>query len=142
MDELLGLIDVLEATILESKKIPMTNKLILEEPMLLQLVEKIRLSVKSGSSVVRQSVEQGDIEENVDTHHIKNNDDKEVSHDLLKKSVKESEEIKEGAQDYAEYILVNLHLMVTKMQKNLIKLEKNLESGRDILEKKQERENT
>jgi hypothetical protein len=141
MDELLGLIDALEATVLESKKIPMTNKFIMEEPVILQLIDKLRLSVKSGSSVVRQFVEQG--EESVNSDSLEKETSLRSDSDvLLKQSVKEAEEIKDGAQDYAEYILANLHLMVTKMQKNLIKLEKNLESGRDILEKKQERENT
>jgi len=139
MDELLGLIDSLEATILDSKKIPMTDKCILEEQQILQLVDKIRMTLKSGESLARQSVDLSQEDDSVNNESIDKVKDEDADA-VLRDSLREADEIKQGAQEYAEYILANLHLMVTKMQKNLIKVEKNLESGRDLLDQKKEKD--
>lgn len=137
MDELLGLIDSLEASILDAKRIPMTDKVIVEEHSILQLIDKIRLSAKSGENLARQFIEKSLEEDVVEEHSTV--EDQDIQ-DVLAQTKKEANEIRVGAQEYAEYVLANLHLMVTKMQKNLIKLEKNLEGGRDILDRKKERE--
>lgn len=138
MDELLGLIDSLEANILDAKRIPMTDKLILEERIILPLIDKIRLSAKSGTNLARQSIEKS-LEGEAPIEVSRSDQD---AKDLLAETIKEANEIRVGSQEYAEYVLANLHLMVTKMQKNLMKLEKNLEGGRDVLEKKKEKEIT
>ena len=54
------------------------------------------------------------------------------------KATQKATKIKEGANDYADYVLANLQLTLTKMQKNLIHLEKNIESGRQILSKQKQ----
>ncbi len=48
-------------------------------------------------------------------------------------AIQKANKIKDGANDYADYVLANLQLTLTKMQKNLIHLEKNIDSGRQIL---------
>ena len=56
---------------------------------------------------------------------------------------KKAQEIKNGANEYADYILANIQLMVTKMQKNMIGIEKNLVNGRALIEEsKQEKKET
>ena len=56
MNEVLGLLDSLEATILEGKKIPLTDKVMLEEPVLLNLIDKIRLVLKSDDNIAKKSI--------------------------------------------------------------------------------------
>ena len=47
MSEVLGLIDALEASVLEGKKIPLTEKVVVSEVSLLEIIDKIRLVIKS-----------------------------------------------------------------------------------------------
>ena len=44
-----------------------------------------------------------------------------------------------GAIEYAGDILTQLQLTITKMQKDLIKLERNIENGRQRIQEKQEK---
>ncbi len=131
MNEVLGLLDALESIVLESKKIPLTENIIVEEKKLIDLIDKIRITVNTKGSNVRQYV---DINEDVDLNLNKSNEqvdtpNKQNETDILE----EAKKIKDGASDYAEYVLTSLQLTVTKMQNNLIKLEKNIESGRHII---------
>ena len=134
MSELLGLIDALESHILESFKIPMTDKVVLTEAQLLQFIDKIRISAKNGDTarlavdVQLSSEEQA--KERIKAEfegHVKNKFDSEIQ------AMQKANKIKDGANDYADYVLANLQLTLTKMQKNLIHLEKNIDSGRQIL---------
>ena len=134
MSELLGLIDALEAHILESSKIPMTDKVVLTEAQLLQFIDKIRISAKNGDTArlavdVQLSSEEQSKEriKAAFEGHVKNKFDSEIQ------SMQKANKIKDGANDYADYVLANLQLTLTKMQKNLIHLEKNIDSGRQIL---------
>jgi hypothetical protein len=134
MSELLGLIDALEAHILESSKIPMTDKVVLTEAQLLQFIDKIRISAKNGDTArlavdVQLSSEEQSKEriKAAFEGHVKNKFDSEIQ------AMQKANKIKDGANDYADYVLANLQLTLTKMQKNLIHLEKNIDSGRQIL---------
>lgn len=128
MNQLLGLIDTLEAMILETKKIPLTNKIILQEDHVLTIIDKIRKAVKSNGEIIQQSIS---VQEKV---NALNKED--ISVNEGEKELEKAEKIKKGAEEYANYILTNLQLAVTKMQSNLIKLEKNIESGRKIIDDK------
>ena len=46
---------------------------------------------------------------------------------------KDVDEMKQGADEYANDVLTQLQLLVTKLQKNLMRLEKNINAGRDML---------
>lgn len=134
MSELLGLIDALEAHILESSKIPMTDKVVLNEAQLLQCIDKIRISAKNGDTARLAVDVQLSSEEQAKERikaafegHVKNKFDSEIQ------AMQKANKIKDGANDYADYVLANLQLTLTKMQKNLIHLEKNIDSGRQIL---------
>ena len=134
MSELLGLIDALESYILESSKIPMTDKVVLTEAQLLQFIDKIRISVKNGDTARLAVDVQLSSEEQAKERikaafegHVKNKFDSEIQ------AMQKANKIKDGANDYADYVLANLQLTLTKMQKNLIHLEKNIDSGRQIL---------
>ena len=48
-----------------------------------------------------------------------------VTEQMIKQAENHADEITSGANTYADDILANLQLLVTKMQKNLINLDKN-----------------
>lgn len=138
MNEVLGLLDSLEATFLEAPRVPLTNKLIVEEKKVLQIIDKVRLAIKNGN-VVRQSVDiLASLDETVNADSVAT---KVISStETVVEAQKKAKKVKEGANDYAEYVLASLQLTVTKMQKNIGKLEKNIMSGRDVLEKQKNEE--
>ena len=45
--------------------------------------------------------------------------------------------MKQDANEYADGILSRLQLLVTKLQKNVIKIESNITEGRKLIEQKQ-----
>ena len=137
MNEILGIIDSLEATILESKKVPMTTKVIIDETYLLTIIDKIRMSLKSTSSVARATVDVQQQQIDKEAIGLSSEDmNKQVSQRIIQEAEKHSAEIKQGAHDYADDVLANLQLVIAKMQKNIVTLEKNVDSGRQVLESK------
>ena len=46
MSEVLGLLDALEAVILDSKKVPLTDNVIVNEQKLIDIIDKLRTVVK------------------------------------------------------------------------------------------------
>jgi hypothetical protein len=144
MSEILGLIDALEALILEGKKILLTDTVLLDEKKMLQLLDKMRFSAQSNGSVVRKAVdisksnmesEEDDLRDDLQEDDVRN-----VGLDIEREK-EEINKIQQEADDYADCILANLQLMVSKMQKNMVTLEKNIESGRSALDgRKSQRE--
>ena len=126
MHEVLGLVDAIESLILESKKIPMTEKVIIEEQEILKLTDKIRLVIKTNGSVIKQSVDLNATATQVQPPQSK-----------IEIEQNEVKEMKEGADQYADYVFSNLQLMLSKMQNQMIKLEKTIESSREIIKKKE-----
>jgi len=139
MNELLGMLDALEAIILDAKKVPLTEKVIVEEARVIDVIDKIRSFVKSKGDVIKEKVEYDTINEETQIEKPLSN---QVDASEVEKELEKATKIKKGAQDYATFILSNLQLTVTKMQNNLIKLEKNIESGRDMIDKKNNEDNT
>ena len=139
MNELLGMLDALEAIILDAKKVPLTEKVVVEEARMIDVIDKIRSFVKSKGDVIKEKVEYDTLNEEI---QIENAESKQVDASEVERELAKATKIKKGAQDYATFILSNLQLTVTKMQNNLIKLEKNIESGRDMIDKKNNEDNT
>ncbi len=133
MNKVLGLLDALEAIILDSKKIPMTDKVVVVEKQVIDVLDKIRLVLKSEEDVVEKTV---DIAQEKPTPIISSTVENTTEEELEK-----AKKIKKGAEDYANYVLTNLQLAVTKMQTNLVKLEKNIESSRKVIDEKQNKIN-
>ena len=131
MSEILGLLDALEAVILDSKKVPLTENVIVNEQKLIDIIDKARNVVKTKGDVLKEKYKI----ENAQPQQ-KSSEDSNVSVSDIDLETQKAKKIKSGAQEYASFVLSNLQLTVTKMQNNLLKLEKNIESGRDIIEKK------
>ena len=131
MSELLGLLASLEAMVIAGKKVPLTDKVVLEERKVLQLLDKIKLAIQS-QDLIRKTVDITKHEEvKVEHHRLGSNSPVVID------ATEKADQIKKGANEYADYVLANLQLMLIKIQKDLIKLEKNIESGRELLEKQQ-----
>ncbi|MAQ64946.1 MAG: hypothetical protein CMP21_07480 [Rickettsiales bacterium] len=129
MSKLLGLLDVLESKILEGKKVPLTEKVMVDEDEVMSIIDKIR-SVLQSDDVIQNNIQIKPVNEFSSA-------DNQASLDAEKNSeIEKAKKIKEGAQEYAQYILSNLQLIVTKMQNNLVKLEKNIEGGRKVIEER------
>ncbi len=132
MNQLLGLLDSLEASLLEGKRIPLTRMTIIQEKELLSLVDKMRLVLKSNGRGARMAVEQGS---KGDVQEEENDENGSVSKDSSPVDRQDySDKITKGANDYAENVLANLQLMLTKMQKEIVRLERSVESGRKVLD--------
>ena len=119
MMQLLGLLDTLEATILNGKKVLMTDLVMVNEGQLLEIIDKIRGVIKSGGSAAKQAIER------VSSNDIYN------EKSILSKAQREARLIKEGANSYADETLSNLLATV-------LKLERSLESGRQRLARMRE----
>lgn len=132
MSELLGLLEALEAIVLAGKKVPLTDKIVLEEKHILRVIDKIKLAVQS-QDLIRKTVDISKQEE-VKIEHQR----MASTSPVVVEASEKAKEIKQGAHDYADYVLTSLQLTLTKLQKDLIKLEKNIESGRELLEKQKE----
>ncbi len=132
MNEILGLVDSLEASILEGKKVPFTEKIILDEKGMLKLVDKIRLALKSNGRIIRQTIDLTK-EPEKETEEI-NAEQPAMARDTFEESASFSENMRMEANEYADNVLANLQLLVTKLQKELVRVEKSIEVGRSILE--------
>ncbi len=136
MDEILGLVDALEAQVLSAQKIPLTDKIMLNEKKMLNIIDKIRIVIKSEEDVVRKSIELQKREINGVENKFFTEQEMEtkVPITIIQNAEKEAQKIKEQANTYADYILSNLQLMITKIQKNILQMEKSVEDGRQVLE--------
>jgi hypothetical protein len=138
MNDILGLIDSLEATLLEAPKLPLTDKLLIEEKKLLQLIDKLRVLIKEDGSA-RKAI---DINKPMGAELVDEKSQELQKNESLGDAKKQSSDIIRGANEYAEIVLSDLQLSVSKLQNQLIKLERNIENGRDILaQHKKENEN-
>ena len=129
MSKILGLLDVLESNILEGKKVPLTEKVMVDEKEIINIIDKIR-SVVQSEDVIQHNIQVKPVDE------FKAMQQQEKTDIQTNSEIEKAKKIKEGAQEYAQYILSNLQLIVTKMQNNLVKLEKNIEGGRKVIDER------
>ena len=124
MNDILGLVDCLEASILDSRKLPFTDKLIIEEKVILQLIDKLRMAAKD-KNLIRNTVD-------IDQDSNISNQTKPNTSDFVQVDA-ETLQLKKEAENYAQDVLSHLQLTVTKLQQKLMHLEKTLEMGRQRL---------
>lgn len=138
MNETLGLLDTLEAMLMDGNRVPLTDKVMVDEQSFLQLIDKIRLSVKSGGRAAQNlfdgqaPVESANGPATAPAQPVDNASTISIS--LLEKEEAEAEKLSRDSQLYADQVMANLQLMVTKMQTNLVKFEKSIEEGRQSIE--------
>lgn len=124
--EILGLIDTLEAMIMEGFRIPLTKKTILDEEELLDMVEKIKVVAKGGGEFARTAIGQKPVKGESRTQETLEfvNAIKDVEKvkeglltmpegdlkaaEIMEKAYKIAKEVKMGADKYADEVLSNL----------------------------------
>ncbi len=135
MSKLLGLIDALESLILEGTRVPLSGKIMIHEGKVAQLLDKIRLTAKNQDAVMHSLEPQREpqVQEKPRQPVERPKESKFLADEKIA-----AEKIRQGANEYAEYILSNLQLTMAKVQRQIHKIEQNIESGRDILEHKKD----
>jgi len=133
MNEVLGLIDSIEATILEGKKVPFSEKVVLDERRLLGLLDKLRLVIKNDSNLIRRSIEMSSDEDRIAASVVIESPTG-IHPDVLRQAEDESRRIRRNADEYADNVLAHLQMVVTRAQKNMIKLEQSIDAGREHLD--------
>ena len=132
MSEILGVIDALEGVISDGKKIPMSQSVIVDQKMVYSMLDKLRQLIETQSGgFARQHVGVNTSDAQQATQEAEQN----LQTELIEKAQKEAKEIRDQTDEYADQVLAKLQLMVVKMQQNMIRIEKNLQEGRDYLEK-------
>lgn len=146
MNHILGLIDTLETLIYEGKRIPFSEKIIVDEKRILLLIDKLRLVIRKGDEIVRESLEKTpSYKEPINPElppQEESEEDKLTASQIISEAQQKASKIIKESQAYSDYILANLQLMITKMQKNIINIEKNVEATREAIDqsKNQEKE--
>lgn len=138
MEHIYGMLDALESVVLEGKKVPFSEKILLDEKQLLTLVDKIRLSIKSEAEVIQNALSRNAKPIERDEQVTQTEALPPTEDNILESAYKEARNIKKGADEYADFVLANLQLMVTKMQSNMVKMERNMTGGRKSLEEKRD----
>lgn len=129
MNDVLGALDVLESHIMAAKNVPFSQNVIVNEQEVLDMVDKIRqllLQQSSGKSV-----------DSAKAFPIKKNP-KEMANDIVLAAEKEAAQLAFESRQYADDIFVRLQVMVAKLRKNLVRLDQNIEEGREMLENLEE----
>lgn len=131
--EILGLLDTLEATILDGFKIPLTKKTLVNEEQVLMLIDKIRLVIQGGSDFAKKAIDKernirGMSQEeptvsNQTTETIKEAQmpmtDKAKASEIIAQAYQVAKEVRDGADKYADEVLSNLELTSTRILRTI-----------------------
>lgn len=142
--EILGLIDALEATVLSSPKVLLTNKTIIDEKKILNLIDKMRIVIKNDESKYVSSSTAEDEYKQISTVSRTDVLDQpsppKVSQDTLDdvdkiifQAKEQAGDIIESADSYAMQVLEKLHLSVLKMQRNIVRAEKTIKDSKESI---------
>lgn len=126
MDKLKGIIFLLESLFKSSKKQMLSNKLLVDPDEAYSIIKKLNDAV---SEIEHQNESMSD--------HFYQAANLQMTDTELLDTKKEMLRLKQDANEYADGILSRLQLLATKLQKNVIKIEKNIAEGRKLIEQKQ-----
>ena len=126
MDKLKGIIFLLESLFKSSKKQMLSNRLLVDPDEAYSIIKKLNDAV---SEIEHQN-------ESMSDHFYQATNIQMTDTELLD-TKKEMLRLKQDANEYADGILSRLQLLATKLQKNVIKIEKNIAEGRKLIEQKQ-----
>ncbi len=115
--EILGLIETLESMICDSYKIPFTGKTLIDEAEILSLIDKMRLVLQSGESVLKtrskQREQDGPALPAAKHEELKNSsgdygDPQAKAVEIVQQAYQVAKEIRQGADRYADEVLSKL----------------------------------
>jgi hypothetical protein len=135
--EILGLLDALEAMILDGTKIPLTKKVVINEDKVLAVIDKMRLVIQSGGGFAKGAIGgKGTKDEGAGAKVPEVPINKEIldgrsmdeakSVEVLQQAYQMAKEIREGADQYADEVLANLEATSTRILRTI-------QAGRDRL---------
>ena len=129
--EVLGLVEAIISTISESpRQVFAKNKAVINVDQVIDMLEKLKVILHRGGDFAKDSV-------TVDSENVvKKKSVAETNPELfglegealLRQAKNEADKMKENADKYAENVLTNLQVVVTKMMRNI-------ENGKDRLTK-------
>ena len=134
MDNIKGIIFSLEALFKSAKKKMFSDHIMVDSRQLFMLLDKLKDAVEECE--LNQSQQMEGAFDHYQTDETSS--DKEVVIDAQKLAFK----MKQESNEYADNILSRLQLVVTKLQKNIIKIESNITEGRKLIEQKQVQQHT
>ena len=120
----LGMVESLEAMLIDGKKMPLTDLVMVDEKKALLMIERLKAELKSWSP--EDAPQAASPPEPVAEAQT------DIDIDAL---IKQADKIKLDANQYADNVLAKLVLLVTKLQKNLVGMERTLENGRNMIQK-------
>ena len=126
MNDVLGALDVLESHVMAAKNVPFSQNIIVNEQEVLDMVDKIRqliIKESQGSGSNANAYKQG-----------LHKSPKESANDVIAEAEKEAAHLAFESRQYADDIFIRLQVMVAKLRKNLVRLDQNIEEGREMLE--------
>jgi cell division septum initiation protein DivIVA len=139
--EILGLLDTLEAMILDGTKIPLSKKIIINEEKVLAVIDKMRLVIQGGGGfakdaiVNRAAAKDGKPDARRDTAAAASRElmegrsqEEAKAVEVLQEAYQMAKEIREGADGYADEVLANLEATSTRILRTI-------KAGRDRLTK-------
>ncbi|MBI5399122.1 hypothetical protein HZB07_00700 [Candidatus Saganbacteria bacterium] len=141
--ELLGLLDTLEALILDGSKIPLTKKVIVNEDKILGIIDKMRLVIQGGGGFAKdalgkqqpaggreeaRTVEKATMLPVNDELLVGRSQDEAKAVEILQQAYQMAKEIREGADKYADEVLANLEATSTRILRTV-------QAGRQRLQK-------
>lgn len=130
--EILGLLDTLESMILDGFKIPLTKKTLINEEQILGVIDKIRLVVQGGGNFAKTALGGRGNETAAASEVVSQLEEPSTpankSTEVLQQAYQLAKEVKEGADNYADEVLSNLELTVTR-------LIRTIKAGRERLDK-------
>jgi cell division septum initiation protein DivIVA len=142
--DILDLLDELERRILNGRQTVLMKKTeaIVDKHEMLDLLEAIRKVIDEKYQMLRLDEESNsseDSESSAAAATRKAAEDKFASDpeafDIVKEAKREAQLIKSEIDEYADHVLLNLKLTVTKFKRKLVKLDNVLDMSRDRLEK-------
>ncbi len=130
MDNLKGIIFLLESALNSSKKQLMSSKIVVDPNEIFPLIEKLKEAI----------VQQENYLDSSNDNQVNSNNDL-LQNDEIVDAQKAVFKIRKEADNYADGVLARLQLLVTKLQKNMIKVEKSISEGRKLIEQHQMEQN-
>jgi hypothetical protein len=132
MDNIKGIIFLLESLLKESKKAMFSNNISVDANKVNQLVEKLKEAINTHEATQKT----GQVQQYAVEHATQQSGQTQENNIEVIDAQKVAFKMKKDADDYADGILSRLQLLVTKMQTNVIKMEKNISEGRRLIEQK------
>jgi hypothetical protein len=126
MRELMGILDAIEAMVQTGSRVPLTDKILIDEFRLTQYLNKMRSAIAQGEKI-REQVQVGPTSSTPYPEEAAQND-------VIAASQKAAQ-IRHGANEYADQVLSNLQMMVARLQRDLAAVDQNIQNGREFLDK-------